>query len=142
MCETDREIHIHTQMQAIPGAWCPTWFALDFINRKTSTQVSVSLAQRAGGDDDADEDPRPYRALKNEEQTKLLDGEQTVQRAVNRNRSLHQDTLTPGTYSAPGTGLSRLSHRPPVRSGYRCQNELRVSIELYPHNEYTLNLSA
>lgn len=64
-CVRQRQRYTHTETNtyrdtdtdaAIPCAWCPTWFALDFINRKTSTQVSVSLAQRAGGDE-ADEDP-------------------------------------------------------------------------------------
>lgn len=57
-CVTQTHTHSHSANNS-----CDRGFALDFINRKTSTQVSVSLAQRAGGDgddDEADEDPTDH----------------------------------------------------------------------------------
>lgn len=58
LCDTDTHRHSYSANNS-----CDRGFALDFINRKTSTQVSVSLAQRAGGDgddDEADEDPTDH----------------------------------------------------------------------------------
>lgn len=61
-CVTQTHIHTHRHSYSANNS-CDRGFALDFINRKTSTQVSVSLAQRAGGDgddDEADEDPTDH----------------------------------------------------------------------------------
>lgn len=60
-CVTQTHTQTHRHSYSANNS-CDRAFALDFINRKTSTQVSVSLAQRAGGDDDdeADEDPTDH----------------------------------------------------------------------------------
>lgn len=72
------------QSKIYPQSEGETLFALDFINRKTSTQVSVSLGPAGGGFDGDDWSGRdrdwktfktraqthgPSQALKNEEQT-------------------------------------------------------------------------